>query len=199
MWKTASFISFSLLAYFCQKRTMPTETSFIKRLISHLKPPPESNMLEVGCGRGEHTLLLAAEGFEVTGIDASAEKISVALESEQERLHFFTHDIRLPFFINYFDYAFNLFSNFGYFRTKREHNNAIRTIANSLKQQGILLLDYGNLHHSVDDVHAPLAIGDFNEMFAFHGMQMQEVFGDYSLNAYDMKHSPRLIMIAKKK
>jgi SAM-dependent methyltransferase len=156
-------------------------------------------MLEVGCGQGAHARVLAAEGFEVTGIDASAEKISVALESEQERLHFFTHDIRLPFFINYFDHAFNLFSNFGFFRTEREHNNAIRTIANSLKPRGVLLIDYGNLHHSVDDINAPLALGDFNDMFAFHGMQMHEVFGDYSLNAYDMKHSPRLIMIARKK
>jgi len=35
-------------------------------------------------------------------------------------------------------------------------------------------------------------------MFAFHHLQIQEVFGDYSLGSYDVKKSPRLIMIAKK-
>jgi SAM-dependent methyltransferase len=179
---------------------MSAEPGFIKLALSHLKPPAGSSIVEIGCGEGQHARALAAEGYDVTGIDASAENISVALESEQEKLHFFTHDIRLPFFINYFDYAFNLFSNFGFFRTEREHQNAIRTIANSLKQQGIFLLDYLNIHHEEEDgKHARLSLGDFNDMFAFHHLQMQEVFGDYSLNAYDMKRSPRLIMIAKKK
>jgi 2-polyprenyl-3-methyl-5-hydroxy-6-metoxy-1,4-benzoquinol methylase len=178
---------------------MAAEQQFIHRVLDHLKPPAGSSILEVGCGQGENCRAMAAEGFEVTGIDASAEDISVALESEQEKLHFFTHDIRLPFFINYFDYAFILFSNFGFYHTQREHNNAIRTIANSLKPGGVLLIDYGNLHHSVDDVHAPLALEDFNDMFAFHGLQMKEVLGDHSLNPYEMKKSPRLIMIAQKK
>ncbi|MBI1692779.1 MAG: hypothetical protein FYV88_5020, partial [Bacteroidetes bacterium] len=36
-----------------------------------------------------------------------------------------------PFWINYFDYAFNFFTSFGYFRTRREHDNAIRSLAGS--------------------------------------------------------------------
>ena len=39
--------------------------------------------------------------------------------------------MRLPFWINYFDFAFNFFTSFGYFRTEREHYNAVRTIAQS--------------------------------------------------------------------
>ena len=45
---------------------------------------------------------------------------------------------------------------------------------------------------------AKLSLGDFNDMFAFHKLQMQEVFGDYELNPYHVKESPRLIMIARK-
>jgi SAM-dependent methyltransferase len=178
---------------------MSAELNFIKQVLAHLRPPAQSSILEVGCAEGDYSRELAKEGFEVTGIDASAEKIAVALESEQEKLHFFTHDIRLPFFINYFDYAFNLFSNFGFYRTDREHSNAIRTIANSLKPQGILLIDYLNVHTAEHDGHAKLSIGDFNDLFAFNYLQVQEVFGDYSLNTFDIKRSPRLIMIAKKK
>lgn len=66
---------------------------------------------------------------------------------------FYEHDMRLPFWINYFDIAFNFFTSFGYFNTQREHDNAIRTIATSLKPDGILVMDFLNVefsaHHSV--------------------------------------------------
>ena len=35
-------------------------------------------------------------------------------------------------------------------------------------------------------------------MLAYHQMQVQEVFGDYDLNNYDVKKSPRMIIVAKK-
>ncbi len=41
-------------------------------------------------------------------------------------------------------------------------------------------------------------LGDFTDMFAYQGLQIQEVFGDYSFNSYDVKKSPRLVMIARK-
>jgi SAM-dependent methyltransferase len=148
----------------------------------------------------------------------------------------------LPFWINYFDYAFNFFTSFGYFRTEREHYNAIRTISQSLKSNGIFVIDYLNAHcaednlvhkseKEIDGVHyyltkwfdethfykkiiieddslkeplefiekvAKFSLGDFNDMLAFNGLQVQHVFGDYQLNAYDVKKSPRLMVIAKK-
>ena len=36
-------------------------------------------------------------------------------------------------------------------------------------------------------------------MLAFQGMQVQEVFGDYQFHKYDVKKTPRLILIAKKR
>lgn len=170
--------------------------SFVRKAFGQSQPPAGASILEVGCGEGQFARALAGEGFDVTGIDVSPIKIADALEFEQDRLHFYTHDIRLPFHINYFDYAVSLFSQFGAYRTDREHSNAIRSIANSIKHQGFLLFDYGN---NGGKEATRLTLGDFNDMFAYHGLQMQEVFGDYELNAYDLKKSPRLIMIAKKK
>lgn len=173
--------------------------AFIDRAVKHLNPPAGASILEVGCGEGEYSRALAAAGYDVTGIDASAENISTALESEQEQLHFYTHDIRLPFHINYFDYAFNLFGNFGFYRTAREYSNAFRSIANALKHEGIFLFDYINANTAQEtDRQSRLSPGDINNMFAFHYLQVQEVFGDYELNGFDIKKSPRLIMIAKK-
>jgi hypothetical protein len=40
--------------------------------------------------------------------------------------------------------------------------------------------------------------GDFTNMLSYQGMQVQDVFGDYELSQYDIRKSPRMIIIAKK-
>ena len=216
--------------------------AFINKLIAYLKPATGSTMLDVACGKGRHSMQLASNGFDVTGIDLSEDSIKEALQQQGDNLHFYQHDMRLPFRINYFAYAFNFFTSFGYFKTQREHDNAVRTIAQSLKPGGIFVMDYLNVHYSEDHtVHhsekeingvnfiitkwydedyfykkitiedealqeplvytekvAKFSLGDFTEMFAYQGMQIQEVFGDYSFTHYDIRKSPRLVMIAKK-
>ena len=215
---------------------------FIDHLINYLKPPTGASMLDVACGKGRHSVQLASKGFDVTGIDLSDDSINEALLSQSENLHFYRHDMRLPFWINYFDYAFNFFTSFGYFRTRREHDDAIRTIAQAIKVNGTFVMDFLNVHYAEDNlVHqsetdidginfiitkwfdethfykkivvedetrqepliytervAKFSLGDFTEMFAYQGLQIQEVFGDYSFSNYDVKKSPRMLMIAKK-
>ncbi|MFM6926398.1 MAG: class I SAM-dependent methyltransferase [Ferruginibacter sp.] len=216
--------------------------AFIDKLINYLKPATGSTMLDVACGKGRHSIQLAGKGFDVTGIDLSDDSITEALLSQTESLHFYKHDMRLPFWINYFNYAFNFFTSFGYFKTRREHDNAIRTIAQAIKKDGIFVMDFLNVHYAedhlvhqsekeidginflitkwYDETHfykkivvedeklrepliytekvAKFSLGDFTEMFAYQGLQMQEVFGDYDFGNYDVKRSPRMLMIAKK-
>lgn len=216
--------------------------NFIRKLVGHLHLKPGSNLLDVGCGRGRHCVILASLGFDVTGVDISPDSIEYAKESESETLHFYVHDVRLPFWGNYFDYAFNFFTSFGYFRTRREHDAAIRTIANSLKPGGVFVIDYLNAHYAEehllpgitkhfngttydiekwdDESHfykkikisdasliqpleysekvAKFSLGDFTDMLSYHGMQVEEVFGDYHLNGYDVIKTPRLIIVARK-
>lgn len=216
--------------------------AFIDKLINYLKPEPGSKMLDVACGKGRHSIQLANKGFDVTGIDLSDDSINEALRAQTDSLHFFKHDMRLPFWINYFDYAFNFFTSFGYFKTRREHDNAIRTIAQSLKKDGSFVMDFLNVHYAedhlahqsqkeieginfiitkwFDETHfykkiivedeslrepliytekvAKFSLGDFTEMFAYQGLQLQEVFGDYEFGNYDVRKSQRMVMIAKK-
>ena len=184
------------------KRDDKEAADFIDKLITHLKPAPGSLMLDVACGKGRHSIQLSGKGFDVTGIDLSEDSILDALKNENEQLHFFQHDMRLPFWINYFDYAFNFFTSFGYFKTQREHDNAIRTIAQSIKPNGILVIDYLNVHYAEPLIFtekvAKFTLGDFTDMFAYQGLQIKEVFGDYNFNNYSVKNSPRLIMVAEK-
>lgn len=119
--------------------------AFMSKLIDHLKPLPNSRMVDIACGKGRHSKFLAAQGFDVTGIDISRESIRYAQQFETENLHYFEHDMRLLFWINYFDYAFNFFTSFGYFNTLREHDDTLRTISGSLKPGGVFVLDYLNV------------------------------------------------------
>jgi SAM-dependent methyltransferase len=112
-----------------------------------LKMPADSLILDAACGKGRHSKAFAAKGFNVTGIDLSPAAIIEAKKYEQENLHFYVHDLRLPFWINYFNYAFNFFTSFGYFKTIREHNDAIRTIVQSLVLNGKFVIDYLNTQY----------------------------------------------------
>lgn len=52
-------------------------------------------VLDVGCGTGEHVLMLAAKGVDATGVDAAESAITVAQEKARERglsAKFLVHD-----------------------------------------------------------------------------------------------------------
>lgn len=216
---------------------------FINRLLDFLQPQANSRMLDAGCGRGRHAMQLASRGYEVTGIDLAADSINVARTHATEKLQFFRHDMRIPFRTDHFDYVFNFFTSFGYFETEGEHDDAIRSFADSLRPDGLLVMDFLNVQHAADnlvhqqeisrgdvnyfitrwydeshfykkiEVHdskqpdeplifaekvAKFRLEDFNEMFADHQLQIQQVFGDYNFNEYNPATSPRLIMICRK-
>ena len=215
---------------------------FAEHVIRLLQPPAGARMFDVACGRGRLSKILASRGYDVTGIDIATESIRFAQQFQTDHLHFYVHDMRMPCWINYFDYAFNFFTSFGYFETRREHEDAIRTIAQSIRLEGVFILDYLNVHYAeshlvhqhevvVDGVNfaitkwfdeghfykkilvederldhpleftekvAKFTLGDFTEMFAFHGLQVMDVYGDYDFNSYHLRHSPRLVILARR-
>jgi SAM-dependent methyltransferase len=215
---------------------------FLDRLIRHLHPAPASRILEVACGNGSFSTKLAEMGFVVTGVDAVAENIALTTQTDSDRLQFYVHDVRLPFWGNYFDMALNLLDRFGFYRTRREHEAAIRTIASALKPGGIVVFDYFNspdakapapqaitqqirdnnysIESREDAAHiykkvtvtgpalptpisftaqqVKFSLEDFKEMFRHHGVQVEEVFGNYELGPYDQQSSSRLIVVGRK-
>ncbi len=144
------------------ERDVQEAEEFIKRLIKKLQPSPGSRMLDVGCGKGRHSISLSEMGYAVTGIDISEDSIKHARQFENESLEFYQHDMRLPFRINYYDYLLNFFTSFGYFNTRREHDDTMRTFAGSLRKDGILVIDYLNVHYAEESIihHEEKKVGD---------------------------------------
>ncbi len=117
---------------------------FIDNLQNRFQFTPENHMLDLACGRGRHSIYLNSKGFDVTGIDLSPENIAFARQFENDRLHFYVHDMRRPYVRNTFCYVLNLFTSFGYFETEGENINAICTATEALKKGGRLVLDFFN-------------------------------------------------------
>ncbi|MFA6151310.1 MAG: class I SAM-dependent methyltransferase [Chitinophagaceae bacterium] len=127
-----------------QNRDVTEAEDFTEALLGYLKPAPGSRIVDIGCGEGRFAVQFANNGYDVTGIDLAENRIEKALELECENLHFFVHDMRLPFYINYFDFAFNLFTSFGYFASARDNQLAANSFAGGLKKGGTLVVDYLN-------------------------------------------------------
>ncbi len=117
---------------------------FVAKLMHYLEPVKGSRILDIACGEGRFAAQLAGYGHEVMGIDLSEQRIQKAKRMENDHLSFYVHDMRFPFYINYFDYAFNFFTSFGYFETQRDNHMAAHAFADALKPGGLLVVDYFN-------------------------------------------------------
>lgn len=117
---------------------------FLDHLVAHLQPNSNSSMLDLACGRGRHAIYLNKLGFDVTGVDLSSESIREASAFSSNTLHFYEHDMRRLLSTNTYDYVFNLFTSFGYFRRKEENLNVVKNMAATVKSGGTIIIDFLN-------------------------------------------------------
>src|SRR5690554_5663400 len=122
---------------------------FIDRVLKYFNPSPDATFLDLGCGRGRHSIYINKKGYNVTGVDLSKENIRKTKQCENEKLHFEVHDMREPFSPNTFDYVFNLFTSFGYFPSIEENEKVLNATFQNLKPKGKVLIDFLNAHQVI--------------------------------------------------
>ena len=125
---------------------------FIDKLADFLDISSDHKILDLACGKGRHSIYLNKKGYDVVGVDLSAQNILHAKEFENDRLHFDIHDMREPFAYQNFDFVVNLFTSFGYFDTKEEHLKAIKSVSDSLRSGGTFILDFLNTYRVVHEL-----------------------------------------------
>ena len=118
--------------------------AFIKKLLDEIKPEPSAKILDLPCGNGRHSIVMAELGYDVRGIDLSERNICEAMLCDLPNIHFQEHDMREPLYTNHFDVVMNLFTSFGYFDTEEENIKSMRAIAQSMKPNGTLVIDFFN-------------------------------------------------------
>lgn len=135
-----------------KNRDLEEAKPFLDHLIDFLDLRENDRILDMGCGRGRHAIYLNQKGFNVTGIDLSVENIHEARLFQNEKLHFFIHDMRYPFRKSSFTHIFNFFTTFGYFDTILENKQVIHAAFEGLVPGGKLLLDFLNPCTVVDQL-----------------------------------------------
>lgn len=102
------------------------------------------SILDLGCGTGGHALVLAGRGYEVTGIDASADMVALA-SRKAEKLgstgHFLQGDMRTSDLGRTFDAVLIMFSALGYQTTNEEVARVFQTVRRHLRPGGLLVMD----------------------------------------------------------
>lgn len=123
--------------------------AFIDALLRHLHPQPGARLLDLACGKGRHAIYLSQQGHDVTGADLSPESIAAAQVHAHEQLQFRVHDMRHPMPYGSFDFVFNLFTSFGYFRDEAENVVALRNATAALQVGGKMVIDFMNTERAV--------------------------------------------------
>lgn len=106
--------------------------------------PDNCECLDIGCGSGRYTFILAAAGLNVTGLDLSPVLLSIAVRETNSETNFVRANMHhLPFRKN-FSLITSLFTSFGYFRRDSENRKVLSEMASVLYPDGIIIIDLPN-------------------------------------------------------
>jgi len=151
VWDAENYIENSALQY-----------QWGKKYLNVLKLKGDETVLDVGCGDGRITCLMAAQlpRGSVTGVDVSDSMLKAAHDLQKKAklndLRFLSHDAMALPFVNEFDWVVS----FSCLHWLPDHEAVIRGIANALKPGGRTFLYFAPDHgrnrfdHSMDAVMA---------------------------------------------
>ena len=115
-------------------------------------------VLDLCCGQGRYSVLLAGLGHEVAGVDLSGELLALGAEKLARRpelpgrVWLVRADMREVPFRGAFDLAINMFTSFGYFREDIENRRTLEAISCALRRGGKFVIDYLNRNHVIREL-----------------------------------------------
>lgn len=212
-------------------------------LITIVPPVQFTNVLDLGCGRGRHSLNFARRGYKVTGIDLSPRAIEKARQKaakEKLDIEFIIGDMREPL-QRKFDIIINLFTSFGYYSSDEKNESVLDSIYAMMHKKSVAVIDYMNISYTLDNyirfeegsidgtsykikryiiddiIHKEMVfkmddgsergyreqvklydLEWFKNRMSQRDLMIKKVFGDYDGNRFNLKESPRMIMVCEK-
>ena len=115
---------------------------------------PPAKVLDICCGIGRHSIELAGEGYDVTGVDLTRQFLTLAKgQAKKEGL-----DIRfirkamddLKDFQGKFDLVVNLFTSFGYYYSRKKNESILKGMVSTVRPGGHFVIDINNLGNAIN-------------------------------------------------
>ena len=121
------------------------ECNVIEEILRRHSEFPVSNLLDLGCGTGNHVFEMASRGYAIHGVDRSEGMLDVArqrlLQSGNGKVRFHLGDIRDVNLGQEFDAALIMFAVLGYQVENSDILATLRTVRKHLKRGALLIFD----------------------------------------------------------
>lgn len=130
-------------------------------IIERLQLPPDSTVLDLGCGVGRHSISFARSGARVTGLDISSTLIARAHEISRSKnlsVEFVCGDFRALLYENQFDVVLILGDTFGIF-TDEDNGEFLKAACAALKKNGVIVIESFNREYIVERMAFQKGIG----------------------------------------
>jgi SAM-dependent methyltransferase len=123
-----------------------SECDLIEELFRSYGKKPIASVLDLGCGTGNHALLLASRGYEVLAVDSSPHMLAEAekklrASSLGDKCKFHEGDIRQLDLDRRFDAVVVMFAVLGYQLENADVLSTLNTARKHLKNAGLLIFD----------------------------------------------------------
>lgn len=133
--------------HFSEEEIKKLNEKWVDETIKNLNLKKKSKLLFLCCGAGTELIGFARRGFEVVGLDFSKEALKILkrkLNEENLSASLLCKDMRNIPFKNEFDVIFCVDASFGHLKNKEEDFKVIKSIANTLKVDGIFVYENWN-------------------------------------------------------
>ena len=121
------------------------ECDFIEACLKTHGPANAKRLLDIGCGSGRHLMVLAKQGYQMTGVDLRPEMVAYVQEEAKKanlRMTAQVDDLRHLRIHGTFDAAFCFMDTFRFLLTNEEIVAHLRTVADLLAPGGLYLSDF---------------------------------------------------------
>jgi SAM-dependent methyltransferase len=160
---TASATFYDLL--YSTIKDYQADTTQITALLRQLNPGCRT-ILDVACGTGEHARRLAAEGFEVDGLDLDPAFIRIAA-GKHPAGRFFQADMSDFYLSRRYDAVLCLFSSIGYLKTLDRVRRAFGCLRDHLAPNGVVMVEPWFLPGALDPARVVRQTAEANGVRVF--------------------------------